>query len=32
MKDCLSLPGLGWKYFTSLTEEYDEPLNTYDDK
>ena len=32
MKDCLSLPGLGWKYFNSLrTEEY-EPIYTYNDK
>ena len=32
MKDCLSLPGLGWKYFNSLTIEEDEPIYTYDDK
>ena len=31
MKDCLSLPGLGWKYFNSLTEE-DESIYTYNDK
>ena len=32
MKDCLSLPGLGCKYFNSLrTEEY-EPIYTYNDK
>ena len=32
MNDCLSLPGLGWKYFNSLrTEEY-EPIYTYNDK
>ena len=32
MKDCLSLPGFGWKYFNSLrTEEY-EPMYTYKDK
>ena len=31
-KYCLSLPGLGWKYFNSLrTEEY-EPINNYIDK
>ena len=32
MKDCLSLPGLGWKYFNSLRTEDDEPIYTYDDK
>ena len=32
MKDCLSLPGLGWKYFDSLRTEEDEPIYTYDDK
>ena len=32
MKDCLSLPGLGWKYFNSLRTEQDEPLYTYNDK
>ena len=26
MKDCLSLPGLGWKYFNSLRTEEDEPI------
>ena len=26
MKDCLSLPGLGWKYFNSLRTEEDEPF------
>ena len=31
MKDCLSLPGLGWKYFNSLRTE-DEPIYTYNDK
>ena len=32
MKDCLSLPVLGWKFFNLLrTEEY-EPIYTYDDK
>ena len=31
MKDCLSLPGLGWKYFYSLRTE-DEPIYTYNDK
>ena len=28
MKDCLSLPGLGWKYFNSLGTE-DEPIYTF---
>ena len=32
MKDCLLFPGLGCKHFNRLTEEDDEPLNTYDDK
>ena len=32
MKDCLSLPGLGWKYFNSLRTEEDEPKYTYIDK
>ena len=32
MKDCLSLPGLGWKYFNGLRTEEDEPIYTYDDK
>ena len=32
MKDCLSLPGLGWKYFKSLRTEEDQPIYTYDDK
>ena len=32
MKDCLSLPGLGWKYFNRLTTEEDEPIYTYNDK
>ena len=31
-KDCLSLPGLGWKYFNSLSTEEDEPIYTYNDK
>ena len=29
MRDCLSLPGLGWKYFNSLRTEEEEPLYTY---
>ena len=32
MKDCLSLPGLGWKYFNSLRTEEDELTYTYNDK
>ena len=32
MKDCLSLPGLGPKYFNSLRTEEDEPIYTYYDK
>ena len=32
MKDCLSLPGLGWKYFNSLRTEEDEPIYTHNDK
>ena len=31
-KDCLSLPGLGSKYFISLGTEEDEPIYTYIDK
>ena len=29
MKDCLSLPGLGWKYFNSLRTEEDEDIYIY---
>ena len=32
MKDCLSLPGLGLKYFNSIRTEDDEPIYTYNDK
>ena len=32
MKDSLSAPGLGWKYFNSLRTEDDEPIYTYSDK
>ena len=32
MKGCLSLPGLGLKYFNSLRTEQDEPIYTYNDK
>ena len=31
-KDCLSSPGLGWKYFISLRTEEDEPMYAYNDK
>ena len=31
MKDCLSLPGLEWKYFNSSRTEEDEPNYTYID-
>ena len=31
MKDCLSLPRLGWKYFKSLRTEVDEPVYTNND-
>ena len=34
MKDCLSLPSLGWKYFNSKRDQPDliEPIYTYTDK
>ena len=32
MKDCLSLPSLGWKYFNSLRTEEDESIYTHNDK
>ena len=32
MKDCLSVPGLGLKYFNSLRTDQDEPIYTYNDK
>ena len=32
VKDCLSLPGLGWKYFNCLRTEENEPIHTYKDK
>ena len=32
MRDCLSLPGLGLKYFNSLRTEEGEPIYTYNDK
>ena len=32
MKDSLSAPGLGWKYFNSIRDESNEPINTYIDK
>ena len=31
MNDCLSLPGLGWKYFNRLRTEDDEPIYTYNE-
>ena len=31
MKDCISVPGLGWKYFNSMRDENDEPIYTYND-
>ena len=31
IKDCLSAPGLGWKYFNSMRDENDEPMYTYND-
>ena len=32
MEDCLSAPGLGWKYSKSMREDNDEPIYTYNDK
>ena len=32
MKDCLSLSGIGWKYFNSLRTEEDEPIYIHNDK
>ena len=32
MKDCVSAPGIGWKYFKSMRDENDEPIYTYNDK
>ena len=32
MKDCLTAPSLGWKYFNSMRDENDEPIYTYNDK
>ena len=32
MKNCLSLPGLGWKNFNKLRTEEDEPIYSYNDK
>ena len=31
MKDCFSIPGLGWKNFRSLRTEEDEPIYNYND-
>ena len=32
MRDCLSLPGQGWKVFNTLRREEDEPIYEYNDK
>ena len=32
MKDCLTVPRLGWKYFNSLRRDENEPVYTYNDK
>ena len=32
LKDILSSPGLGWKYFNCSRDENDEPICTYNDK
>ena len=32
MKDCLSLPGSGWKHFNSSRTEEEELIYTYNDK
>ena len=32
MKDCITVPGLGLKYFNSLRTEEDEPIYTYNVK
>ena len=32
MKNCLSAPGLGWKYFNIMRDENDEPIYTYNHK
>ena len=32
LKDCFSLPGLGWKNYNRLRTEEDEPTYTYNDK
>ena len=29
MKNCLSLPSLGWKYYNSKRTEEDEPIYSY---
>ena len=31
MKDSLSAPGLGWKFFYSMRDENDEPIYTCND-
>ena len=32
MKNCLSLPSLGWKYYNSKRSKEDEPIYSYNDK
>ena len=32
MKDCVSIPSLGWNYFNSMRDENDEPIYTYNAK
>ena len=32
MKDCLSVPGLGWNNFNSMRDDTDEPIYTYNHK
>ena len=32
MKDCVSIPGLAWKYYNRLRTEEDELIYTYNDK
>ena len=32
MKNCLSLPSLGWKYYNSKRTKEDEPIYSYNDK
>ena len=32
MKDSLSAPGVGWRYFKSMRDDSDETIYTYNDK